>query len=274
MKKILIAFDGTQFSDGAFEFAKKLNELQPILLTGVFIPQVSYANLWSYGSEIAGPLYGPLVMEDDKELIEKNIIRFQSLCQKNNIVFKVHKDFNDFALPELKKETRFADLLIISSEKFFEDFNGPDAIEYMKDAIHQAECPVIVIPEKYTFPTQNIIAYDGSPSSIHALKQFAYLFPELSRNETLLVYSKSENDLKIPNENYIEELAAQHYNKLSLLKLEVNPRKYFNSWLKDENNPIVICGSYGRSSFSQMFKKSFVAEVITDQQLPVFIAHL
>ena len=39
MKKILIAFDGTHFSDGAFEFARRVNELQPILLTGVFLPQ-------------------------------------------------------------------------------------------------------------------------------------------------------------------------------------------------------------------------------------------
>ena len=274
MKKILIAFDGTQFSEGAFEFAKQLNRLQPFLLTGVFMPQLNYSNLWSYGDAMAGPMYGPLVTEDDSEMIEKNIERFRDLCQKNHIVFKVHKNYKDFALPELKRETKFADLLIISSEKFFEDLNGPNASEYMKDAIHEAECPVIVIPEKYIFPNQNVIAYDGSTSSIHALKQFAYLFPELCWNETLLVYSKNEDDLEIPDEDYIEELASQHYNKLHLLKLEIDPRKYFNTWLEEKKSPILICGSFGRSSLSRMFKKSFVAEVIADHKLPVFIAHL
>ena len=39
MKKIILAFEGTHFSEGAFEFARKLNELRPILLTGVFLPQ-------------------------------------------------------------------------------------------------------------------------------------------------------------------------------------------------------------------------------------------
>ena len=90
MKKILIAFDGTHFSEGAFDFAKKLNDLQPILLTGVFIPQVSYANLWSYGDAMAGPLYSPLVMEDNTGLLEQNIEHFQSLCKKNNISYLVH----------------------------------------------------------------------------------------------------------------------------------------------------------------------------------------
>ena len=37
MKKILLAFDVTDFSEGIFEFARaRLNELHPVLLTGVF----------------------------------------------------------------------------------------------------------------------------------------------------------------------------------------------------------------------------------------------
>src|SRR4051812_3681188 len=124
MKKILIAFDGTQFSEGAFEFARQLNELQPILLTGVFLPQVSYANLWSYAGAMAGPVYVPLIEEEEGPLLQENMERFHSLCVRNGISFRIHKDLYDFALPELKRETRFADLLILSSEKFFEDLAG------------------------------------------------------------------------------------------------------------------------------------------------------
>ena len=40
MKKILLAFDGVQFSKSAFDFARQLNDLHPILLTGVFNPSV------------------------------------------------------------------------------------------------------------------------------------------------------------------------------------------------------------------------------------------
>uniref|UniRef100_UPI003978FF57 hypothetical protein n=1 Tax=Salmonella sp. SAL4450 TaxID=3159905 RepID=UPI003978FF57 len=61
MNKVVIAFDGTQFSEGAFELARELNEMQPILLTGVFVPQLNYANLWSYGTAMAGPGFIPLV---------------------------------------------------------------------------------------------------------------------------------------------------------------------------------------------------------------------
>lgn len=273
MKKILIAFDGTQFSEGAFEFAKRLNELEPILLTGVFIPQVSYANLWNYANVNSGSVLMQITNEEGPDSTQKNIERFRLLCIKNNIAFKVHKDFDDFALPELKRETRFADLMIISSEKFFANLIVGIPREYMRDAIHQAECPVIVIPEKFFFPRRNVIAYDGSASSVYAMKQFAYLFPELSGNESLLVYSKDENDLELPDEEFVEELARQHYKNLSLMKLEVNPKKYFNAWLNEGGSSILITGAFGRSILSEMFKKSFVHKIIADSKLPVFIAH-
>jgi hypothetical protein len=272
MKKILIAFDGTQFSEGAFAFARSLNELQPILLVGAFIPQISYANLWSYAGAMAGPTFVPLLEAEDADVIQKNIQHFEELCQQHRIAYKVHKDFYDFALPELKRETRFADLLIISSMKFYENLVGEDPSEYMKDALHASECPVIVVPEEFDFPSRNILAYDGSDSSVFAIKQFAYLFPELCTNETLLVFSK-DKEVKLPYENFIEELASQHFPNLQLLKLDINPRKDFQNWICNNHNAMLICGAFGRSFFSQIVRRSFVSEIIAEHKLPVFITH-
>ena len=273
MKKILIAFDGYRFSEAAFEFARRLNEQNPILLTGLFIPQVSYANMWVYtGSAVAGA-YVPVLEEDEDEEVQKNIEKFKTLCITNNISFRVHKDYNDFAIPELKQETRFADLLILSSEKFFQNMIGTNGEFYMREAIHDAECPVIVIPEYFRFPDHNIIAYDGSASSVHAIKQFAYLLPELCQNETLLVYAGDNDEEQLPNEDLVEELVTQHFKHLQIIKLNINPRKYFSSWMEEEPSAMLICGALGRSTLSQIFKKSFITDMIAEHKLPVFIAH-
>src|SRR6187397_130544 len=103
MKKILLAFEGTHFSEGAFEFARRLNELQPILLTGVFLPQTELANLWSYADPVGVPFI-PTVESSEAEIVHQNIAGFERLCQGNCIDYRVHKDFYDLALPELKKE--------------------------------------------------------------------------------------------------------------------------------------------------------------------------
>ena len=91
MKKIILAFDGAHFSEGAFQFASRLNEKEPILLTGVFVPLVNYSSLWSYASAtaMAGGPVAPLLEQEEVEELQKNIDRFQESCIENNIEFQI-----------------------------------------------------------------------------------------------------------------------------------------------------------------------------------------
>lgn len=273
MKKILIAFEGTHYSAGAMEFARVLNELEPLLLTGVFLPQSQLSNLWSYAGAAQGAAYIPLLESEESEAVEQNIERFEKFCKGNNIDYRIHKEFFDFVLPELKKESRFADLLILGSEVFYENLDNSLSNEYIKDALEDMECPVLVVPEKYNFPQHIVLAYDGSKESVYAIRQFAYLFPELTSRETILVYANKEADKDFPDKLRIEELAARHFKNLILTKLDLNPKKYFTTWLSEKKDPILVCGSYSRSGFSQLFKQSFVRDIIAEHKLPVFVAH-
>jgi nucleotide-binding universal stress UspA family protein len=272
MKKVLLAFEGTHFSEGAFEFARRLNELKPILLTGVFLPQTELANVWSYADGV-GTTFIPMIETDEAEEVHKNIARFEKLCIGNNIDFRVHKDFYDLALPELKKESRFADLLILGTEVFYENLGKNSPNVYLQDALHDMACPVLLVPEKFDFPESLILAYDGSEDSVFAIKQFAYLFPELVKRKTLLVYANDDAEKDFPDKMQMEELVARHFPDLTLFKLDLNPKKYFSSWVTDHKSALLVSGSFGRSGVSQLFKRSFVKDVISDHRVPVFIAH-
>jgi hypothetical protein len=269
MKKVLLAFDGDNFSEGAFEFASSLNKKDKILLTGVFISQVDARNLWAYSVGVP-PAVVP-VLEEDTSTETKNIERFKDLCSFNNIASKVHEDYYGFAIPELKRETKFADLLLIGSETFYHNL-GSGINDYMMNTLHKAECPVMLVPENFIFPQSNILAYDGSDSSIYAIKQFAYLFPELCDNPTLLVYCEEE-DAEIPEMENMYELASQHFSNLHILKLDGDPKKFFRKWISERSNGLLISGAFSRSPLSQLFRKSFVADVVKEHRLPVFIAH-
>jgi nucleotide-binding universal stress UspA family protein len=273
MKKILLAFDGSNFSMGAFEFARQLNNTEPVLVTGVFMPQVDYANLWSYASATAGAGYVPLIEEDSAQIIQENILHFEDLCQKNGMACRVHKDFYSFALPEPKIESRFADITILSGELFYKGVMESSQFDYLRDALHAAECPVLIVPEHYQFPDNNILAYNGSAESVYAIKQFAYLFPELAKNPSLLVYAENGEDKDFPSKQYIVELTTQHYRDLTFYKVELESKRYFSTWINDREGSILISGSFSRSVFSQMMRKSFVRDIIRDHKIPVFIAH-
>jgi len=274
MKKILLAFDGSHFSEGALEFIRLLNEKNPVLLTAAFLPQVDFANLWSFsGGGLSGTDFIPLVEDEEAQKVKDNIKRFESYCQKNAVEYRIHKTFFDLALPELKKETRFADLLVISSETFYKQAGTESPNEYLKEALHDVECPVIIVPEKFEFPKSNILSYDGSETSVYAIKQFSYLMTELTGNETVLIYAKEKAEELLPEQTNIEELAAHHFPNLILLRLEANPKKYFAGWLAEKKGAIVVSGAFGRSGISRSFRKSFVTDIISEHRLPVFIAH-
>jgi hypothetical protein len=103
---------------------------------------------------------------------------------------------------------------------------------YMKEILHSTECPILLLPERSDLPGSIVLAYDGTPSAVYAIKQFAYLFPELSDIPTYLVF--------------------------------------VNSWITGRENPWLVTGSYGRSELSQL---CFIAGMIREHKIPVFIAH-
>ncbi len=77
-------------------------------------------------------VYVPLLGEDDDvEVVEKNIKHFEDSCQKNGIAYRIHKNLFDFTLPELKKESRFADVMIISGELFYKRFIEYDQFDHL-----------------------------------------------------------------------------------------------------------------------------------------------
>jgi nucleotide-binding universal stress UspA family protein len=272
MRKILIAFDGSQYSEGAMSFAKRLNETEKISLTGLFLPLVGLASLWSYSDAMTGASFVPLVDEGEGELIDKNIKRFNEFCTQHNIHHEVNKAMFDFAMPELRKETRFADIVILGSETFYRNIGNESPSEYLKDSLHFAECPVIVVPESYDFPEKNILAYDGSESSVFAIKQFTYLFPEFTDNPTLLVTTKTSSEFPQADAQ-IHDLVSAHFNKVSFLHLQMDAKKYFATWMSDKKSSILVCGAFSRSLISQIFRQSFVEDVLRDHKIPVFISH-
>ncbi len=272
MKKIIIAFDGENFSEGAFDFALKLNELKPILLTGIFLPLSTFSNLWNY-TAANGAVYMPVIEESDMETVAKNRTRFEKLCQHNSIEYRVHEDSENFSLQELKKESIFADLLLLGSETFFENLGTETPNGYLKEVLHDVKCPVIIVPEKFSFPKSIVLGYDGSKESVYAIKQFAYLFPELCNKEVMLVFASEDETDDFPDKILIEELAARHFSNLTLCKLDFNPKQFFGTWISVKESVLLVSGSYSRSSLSQLFKKSFISEVVSQHELPIFIAH-
>ena len=272
MKKVIIPFSGSDFSRGAISFANTLHSIKPILLTGVFLPAVDYSRFLFFPTAFSAPAFVGMGESFEEEEVANSMQQFAEYCRKNMIEYRVHKDVYDSAIPELSKETRFADLMIIGSEMFYKNDGTYGSDDYIKDALHETECPVIIVPEKFNFPSHIILAYDGTASSVFAIKQFATLFPELCNRKTILLYAGAEKN-KIPDQLLIEELVSRHYRDLTITKLVAETRDDINDWFYPHKDALIVSGSFGRSGLSELFKQSFLMNIIREYRTPVFIAH-
>lgn len=274
MKKIVVAFDNMHYSEGTMQFIINLHQLSPLAVTGVFLPQMEYAALWSAeAGAYSGPEFVALGEEVQADIVHETINRFETCCRQHNIQYHTQTDFFDFTLKGLQQETRFADLLMIGNEAFYGVKDSNYINDFLHDILHRSECPLMLIPEKAAFPTSNLIAYDGSEAAVFAIKQFTYLFPELCMIKTVVVYLNGEQDAILPQEKKLKELLSRHFTNYSCLSLHIDARKMLAAWMSEQQGSLLISGAFGRSFTSQLFRRSFMYDVITDHKIPVFIAH-
>lgn len=274
MIKAIIACGSTKFPQISLEFVKRLHQLEPLLATGMFLPQYDMGHLWLLGDPMYGQPVIPLPDEDENEAFLKNKDRFREECHAAGIGFCVHEDTIGMTGSLLQTETRFADVLFIDSEHYYEYMGTGASNPSLQDALHEAECPVILLSENAELPEINILAYDGSASSVYAIKQYAYLFPELSRKKTLLVHLSSDELPVIPQQENLLELLNQHYPDLTILNLLKDSKTHIEDHIRPDKNSIIVCGSYSRTLVSRIFKRSFAAELIDKHEVPLFIAHI
>lgn len=273
MNKIILLSEREELAKGALKFASMLNRQQAIALTGVFLPRETYNDILFYYS--LGPVR-PVPYSFDETLVlqaDQAINDFRDICRQESIEHEIHRTGYEDLKADLKKETRFADLMLITKTSSFNSYDEMINNEYVKDSMHFSECPVIVVPEHFDTVSNVILAYDGSASSVYAIRQFAVLMPGLAHLDTLLVYIDPDESKEIPDRKYIEDLISRHFSKIKILKVEINPKKYFTTWLADRPDTMLVTGAYGHTGLSEMFHKSFVGDVLKENNVPVFIAH-
>jgi hypothetical protein len=271
MKKFLLPLEGKHYPQELLDFVATMQPVTPASLTAAFVPQSDYTAMLELREGAKPPTrsFG----KDDERTLGYFSRRLERFCDDFGIRLKIHVDKEDFSIPSLHKESRYADLMLVSSRHFFAELDADQPNAWMKVMLHRSECPVLLLPDQATLPGELIFAYDGSAASTFAIRQFAYLFPEFCRIPATLVYVNDDPDAKIPDEAAIRELCSLHFKKFRVLRLQMKTEEFYHTWLGMLRNPWLITGSFGRSALSQLFSASFSAELILQHRIPVFIAH-
>ncbi|MBS1665221.1 MAG: hypothetical protein JST68_29515 [Bacteroidetes bacterium] len=272
MKQILFVSSSNQFPEGAFNLLKALQLQERTHVRGLFFKAVDYVELATLGATSA---VSAMVEYDYKEIekLAEQQTYFANRCEKSYIPFDIVDGAQEFDKSLLIKESRFADLIIISGELFCETQSHRQPNTFLHEALHAAECPAIIVPENFEKLEHLFVAYDGSLESMYAIKQFCYLFPNLTDLPTEIAYAKHEESIDMPDLDLLKKFTRLKFNAINFNKLQFKASDYFATWISEKKNALLITGSFGRSSLSYLAKPSFADEIIHQHTLPLFIAH-
>lgn len=221
------------------------------------------------GTFVTTDIIRPVTQEADEG---DPVALFTDTCAKHNVLCDVH---SNALVPvyEIIEESRFADLLIVDGSLSFEKHRETAPSSFVKDVLYYAECPVIVAPQQFAGIDEVIFAYDGSASSVFAIRQFTYLFPGLE-DKTATVLHVTENDEWPAREKQLmADWLKPHYSVINFRLLKGSARNELPAYLQGRENLFVVMGAFGRSMLSRMIRHSNAAPLLKTADLPVFITH-
>lgn len=277
MEKIIAAFDGLQYSNSTKEYAVYLAKQTQTHLIGVFMDDFTYTSYKIYElvtrqgvSEEKLNQY----REKDKAARDAAAEDFEAACQHAGIEYTIHHDRN-IAIQDLKHESIYADLLIIDAKETLTHYPEKQPTRFIRDLLSDAQCPVLLVPQKFKPVEKIILLFDGEPSSVHAIKMFSYLLPKLTQIETEVIsVNPVDTTLNMPDNKLMKEFMKRHYPKAKYKVMKGLAEDEIVKFLKQQyGNALVVLGAYRRGAISRLFRESMADILMQKTKLPLFIAH-
>ena len=247
MKRILVAVDASNFKNSQIEFACYLARLTHSRLTGMFYHfQLETAKMEKLKAEVfAGDAESQLDKEAQMEEYPKALALFKEFCSSREVNCDVHID-GEVPIEELIAETRYADLVVADPTITFTNKAEVVPTVFIRELLARSECPVLVAPESFEWINEIVFAYDGSRSSVFAIKQFTYMFPELCTRRVLVVEVCEGEEHEVTAKENLSAWLHNNYTDIRYLVLYGKPKDELFGYLLEKDKMLVVMGSFGR----------------------------
>lgn len=278
MEKILLAINGAEINMNALDFACYIANLTRSNVTGIFLLDQKEKEVPVLKNVMSMPYAETVVAADipanqtRTTQCENTIMLFEEGCKKRGVNYTVHID-KGMAVKELIRETRFADLLVVDAEMSMQQKPEGAPSSFIKEILTSSECPVAISPLSFDGIDEILFAYDGSASSVFAIRQFTAFFPELTDKKLTVLQVHEEENAPVTDREKIGELLRMHYSSIGFQVLYGKADDELFAHLLGKKNIFVVMGAFSRGMLSTFFHRSTADLVLKVINLPLFIAH-
>lgn len=276
MNKLLWLVNPITFVESDLDYPVYLSKLTNSRLTVLLLDEYKLQPLMVVSNDPMFPTVEyriPTVEIADNQaiLFEEGKQRILKSSQDNNISLVIHDGSGD-AGNDIIVESRFSDLIIVKSTMSFNFSDTDSPSDFLLHILPKVECPVLILPQDVQTINEIVFTYNGNYSSIYAIRQFTYLFPQLSKVPVTILYVPEEEG-EIKHQQQLKELLYQHYENISFKILQGEPGEAIQNELVTINNAVATFGALGRNKLSYFFKKSAAINILNKLHIPLFITH-
>ncbi len=269
MKKILVLINDYRVPSTALNYAIKLAVQNEATLFGIFAQSLKYNDDSSlFPKDLDSTDNNLTTPTDEAELLQflntsKNL--FADTCEAANVSFKTHIISTNH-LDTLIDFSAFADLIVCDADT--------TPLHYsMNTFLADTHCAVLMINKDYINTDTLVFTYDDKLSSINAIRLFTYLFGFYKNLPVKFVSVLPKNVLGLEYDDLIREWLPLHYPNAKIEIIKGETKIELTNYINRLSNPLIVMGSFGRSSLSRFFKESLANYIITQTNAPIFIAH-
>lgn len=276
MKNILVVIDSLNFTESQLEPVKYISRLARGRITiallemppsplPVLIPAIGDAMFYSDATTEGN-------IRQRHEQIRANTEKLRAACLQSGMDITLHT-YEKSCLEAVIRESRFADVLLVQHNLSLAALRDSDPTAFIRELLLKAECPVLTLPGNMQVIKEVVLAYNGTYSSVYAIRTFFHLFPLLALRKVKVIYVREKEMQYIP-----DDLMLRHYlngicRNVDYLVLSGSPAGNLKIYLQYRKHTLVTLGAYGRSRTSRFFNGSAADDVLGLNHVYTFITH-
>ncbi len=250
MKNILLILNATLTPPHIIDAAIKIAKSSSSLLHTLFVHYRSDLEGYKYFfpndlSLTKNRLTGRTAAEEDAELIEGQMRVFKDECESAGVDFFIEPKTN-ISLRDILQLGTFADFILADAHQDIHEHR-------IADLLADAPCPVYLISKSGSDIQNVVLAYDGSVSSMYALKMYSYIFPDLKDLPTTLLYVHNGSHGELPQEKNINMWLSRHFTNLETKILEGDISETLVQHCRNLPRPLAVMGSYSGNQLTRFF---------------------
>ena len=273
IKNLLIAYNGTESSNAALDFALQLRDKYDAHLTGLLAHSAPPTN--QAASNWIPQNIRDAIKEAETQSAKEIEAEFKQKVASNSATDKIHwiskRGDSDATVA---RYARFYDLTIIGRCDAVHDDQPelhPDMVTMMSGR------PVMLIPRDFDmsgFNAHAVLAWDGKRASARALADTMQLL-DASSKVTIVTVDDGDSNIALP-EIDIETTLQRHGMQTEQVHLKRKRKSIGQRLLKylDEAQPtLLVMGAYEHSKFRQSIFGGVTRRVLKKAGVPILISH-